>query len=91
MKKIIQERQGCSEKRAEILEKELQNLSEPLKPILQAWLDNGVEDDSTLYSGYSLNSLKEAFGMKFTGAILTLDWLLKDPVAAKKALKEGIR
>ena len=31
------------------------------------------------------------YDMMFTGAVLTLDWLIREPEAAKKALKEGIR
>lgn len=91
MKTIIQKRQGCSEERAELIEKRLKELSEPLKPMLEAWLENGTEDDLTVYNGYSIKILKEMFGMQFTGAILTLDWLIKEPTLAKKALSEGIR
>lgn len=91
MKTIIQERQGCSEERAALIEKRLKGLSEPLKPMLEAWLENGMEDDLTEYNGYSLKVLKEKYGMQFTGALLTLDWLIKEPDLAKKALSEGIR
>lgn len=91
MKETIIKRLGCTPERAEHIEKNLEGLSEPLKPLLNAWLESGEEDDDTMYSGYSLNSLMNDYRMKFTGALLTLDWLVKEPDKAVKALKSGIR
>lgn len=91
MKDVIIKRLGCTPERAEHIEKNLKELSEPLKPLLNAWLENGTEDDDTMYSGYSLNSLIRDYHMKFTGALLTLDWLVKEPDKAVQALKSGIR
>ncbi len=91
IKDIVMERQGSPEKRAEMIEKQLQEISVELRPILQEWLDTGKESDDTEYSGYSLNSLMRDYDMMFTGAVLTLDWLIREPEAAKRALKEGIR
>lgn len=91
MREIIIKRLGCTPERAESIEKNLKELSEPLRPLLDAWLEQGIEDDDTMYSGYSLNSLMRDYDMKFTGALLTLDWLVKEPKEAAKALKSGIR
>ena len=91
IKDMVMERQGSPEKRAEVIEKQLQGISAELKALLQEWLDTGKESDDTEYSGYSLNSLMRDYDMMFTGAVLTLDWLIREPEAAKKALKEGIR
>lgn len=91
MKNIIMNRTGCNEKRAAIIEADLKQLHESLRPLLNRWIDEGVDSDDTLYEGYSINSLKHGFGMRFTGAILTLDWLVKDPEAAKAALKSDAR
>ena len=91
IKETIMARQNCPETRAERIEKNLLNIHEELRPLLQAWLDTGNESDDTMYAGYSLNCLKQDYGMLFTGALLTLDWLIRDPAAAQKALREGVR
>ena len=91
MKETVMKRQGSPEKRAEMIEKQLEKISVELQPLLQDWLDNGEVSDDTNYEGYSLNSLMADYDMMFTGAILTLDWLIRDPETAKKALKEGVR
>ena len=91
MKEIIRERTGCSEKRAAIIENRLQGISPELEPVLEEWLKMGKEDNSRMYEGFSVNSLMSEYGMGFTGALLTVDWLIRDPKAAKAALKEGIK
>ena len=90
MKNIIMKRLGFGEAEAEMLAQDLGNVCAELKPLVCAWLETGAEDDDTLYHGYSVNSLKQTYGMYFTGAVLTLDWLIKAPEAAKAALKRGI-
>lgn len=90
MKKTIIERLNCDEKTAERLEAKLKGISEELKPILNAWLENGTQDNSQMFNGYSLNSLMTKDGMKFTGALLTLDWLIREPKTAAKTIEKGI-
>lgn len=41
--------------------------------------------------GYNYKSLVEEFGMKPVGALITLDWLIREPEIAKEALKKGIK
>lgn len=91
MKDIIRERMGCTDKKAEAIEKKLQGICSELKPVLEEWLETGNEDYDKRYEGFSINSLIKEYGMRFTGALLTADWLIRDPEAAKKALKEGIK
>ena len=91
MKKIIMERTGFTEAAAEYMEKELSAVCDQLKPLVRSWLETGAEDDDTMYEGYSLNSLKQTYDMYFTGAVLTLDWLIKEPEKAKEALRYGIK
>ncbi len=91
MKEIIMERMRCSGKKAETIEKKLQEICPELKPVLKEWLKTGKEDNDKMYEGFSVNSLMREYGMQFTGALLTIDWLLRDPKTAKKAIKEGIK
>ena len=51
MKKTIIERLNCDEKTAERLEAKLKGISEELKPILNAWLENGTQDNSQMFNG----------------------------------------
>lgn len=91
MKKTIMERTGFDEATAELMEKELSAVCEQLKPLVRNWLETGAEDDDTMYEGYSLNSLKQTYDMYFTGAVLTLDWLIREPEKAKEAMRYGIK
>ncbi len=91
MKAILMERLGCSEKEAQEIAQDLAEISDELKGVRDAWLDNSSYDGNVSYYGYSIHSLMEDFDMKFTGALLTLDWLIKQPEEARKALSYGIR
>lgn len=91
MKTLIMNRLHCSEKQANIIVADLQKLSPALQPLLDAWIENGACNDDTLYNGHSLNTLCRDYGLHFTGALLTLDWLIKEPEKAAKALAEPIR
>ena len=90
MKDIIIARTNCDEKTAERLETKLRNISQELTPILDAWLKEGIESSDVQYHGYSINSLMKKDGVKFTGALLTLDWVIRDPEKAKSVIEKGI-
>ena len=90
MKKIIMERLNCDEKTAERLESKLKGISKELKPILDMWLKSGIEESDYQINGYSINSLVKNNGVQFTGALLTLDWLIREPKKAAMAIKKGI-
>lgn len=85
------ERQGSSKKDAKLIAQNLKNIDSCLLPLLNKWLETGEANNNVLYYGYSLNSLMDKYEMYFTGALLTLDWIIKDPATACKALAEGIQ
>ena len=91
MKNIIMQRMNCEEAKAERLAVKLSTIEDALKPMLNEWLENGTETSDVEFGGYSINSLMEKHSMKFTGAILTLDWLIRDPKTATMAIKQGIK
>lgn len=91
MEEIIISRTGCSPHEASQIATALKTLSPELKPHLKAWLKDEAYTFSNDYGGYSLKKLMDNFGMTFTGAILTLDWLIREPENAKEALAYGIR
>ncbi|MBR2589744.1 MAG: hypothetical protein IKE65_02345 [Clostridia bacterium] len=91
MKEKIMQRKNCTEQMAAKLESKLSKISPELQPILDNWLENGVESSDEMIHGYSVNSLMEKYGLAFTGALLTLDWLLREPETAAAAIEEGIK
>ena len=91
MKELIMERLQCNEKRAAVIAADLEQISPELKPLLDKWIQDGACEDATLYGGYSLDMLMKEKGYRFTGALLTLDWIIKEPETALKAMAEPIR
>ncbi len=91
MREKIKEYLGCDDQRAAYTEEKLSQIDSSLKPILDRWLLDGAEDSEESFHGYSVSLLMKQYHMKFTGAVLTLDWIIKDPAVAEKALKYGIR
>lgn len=90
MKNIIIERLNCDEKTAERLAAKLNGIADELKPILNAWLETGTETSDIEFNGYSIDSLMKKDGMKFTGALLSLDWLIREPEKAAAVIEKGI-
>ncbi len=91
MKEILKQRLQCSEQHLDILVHDLSNIDNVLVPLLQKWLVTGACDDDKLYEGYSITSLMCDKKMTFPAALLTVDWLIKDPKTACQALSEPIR
>lgn len=87
---IVMERLSCSEKDAVILCDNLKKIDSTLVPVLHRWIDTGDGADATTYRGYSIDSLYSDYGMNFIAALLTVDWIIKEPETAVLALQEGI-
>lgn len=89
IKEILLQR-GYNERNAEIASKELMDISEKLTPILEEWLnDENCQKDYSV-EGHSIQDFLED-GMKYPAAVLTMDWLIKDPQVALKSLTKGNR
>jgi hypothetical protein len=68
----------------------INNFSGTISEAFNDWMSNGKEP-SIVVEDYSYTELIEKYSMTSIGAFITLDWLVKDPEKAKKALTEGIR
>lgn len=90
IKDLIIQRIGCSAEDADVVSMDLKVIHPDLQPMLDAWIANESFDADRKFNGYSLNDLMFQNGLAFTGAILTLDWLLKDPEKALAAIHYGI-
>ena len=78
------------EKQAILVASNLQTLDPTLKDGLISWLTDQTETDY-LIEGFKLSELKQKFDMTYPAALLTMDWLIKEPELAKKSIQRGIR
>ena len=90
VKEIILSRFGCSEQDAVQIVSMLENMDKSLVPMLENWVANSNYSNTEEYSGYSMDSLQRDYGMNFVAALLTIDWIIKDPKQAIPALEGGI-
>jgi hypothetical protein len=81
---------GYRERNATIASKELVDISDKLTPILNEWLSDENCQKNYSVEGHSIQEFLEG-GMKYPAAILTLDWLIKDPKVALRSLTKGTR
>ena len=90
IRELLMSRFGYSEQDISVLCSDLEQLDQALVPVLTKWIKDGECSDSTEYSGYSINSLCTEYEMNFIAALLTLDWIIKEPEQAIPAIKSGI-
>ena len=75
-----------SDMTAALVAKELMKIEDDLKPLLQSWLQDDSNNQDYFIAGYSISQLQKERGMTYPAAILTIDWLMKDPDKAKVSL-----
>ena len=81
---------GYPQKQAISIASDLQAIDPALQNGLQSWLADQTETDY-LIEGFKLSDLKQKFDMTYPAALLTVDWLIKEPELAKKSIRRGIR
>lgn len=81
---------GYSEKQSLNLASQLSNLGDGLSQCLSEWLSFGKESDLEA-NGFSLVKLMANYKLKYPAALLTLDWVIKDPEVAIPTILKGIR
>lgn len=81
---------GYNEASAALLEKKLSSIDPSLNELLEDWLMNETEGDITI-SGLSLIELMNKFHMKYLAALLSIDWLIREPEKARVAIEQGIK
>ena len=74
----------------DVVSKELLSVSSSLQPIVENWLIRGKEEDYT-FNGYSLLDLCNTKGLQYPAAILTIDWIMKEPDVAVLAVNKKRR
>ena len=81
---------GYPQKQAISIASDLQAIDPALQNGLQSWLADQTETEY-LIEGFKLSDLKQKFDMTYPAALLTVDWLIKEPELAKKSIQRGIR
>lgn len=81
---------GYTAKQAVIVAAELEKIDWQLQKGLQIWLAEEKETDY-LIEGVKLSELKLKFSMTYPAALLTMDWLIKEPELAMKSINRGIK
>ena len=74
---------------AKTIEK-INNLNPLIKDAFERWVTSG-ENPVICIEAYTVERLENEYGMKPVGAFLTLDWLVRNPENAKRALQKGYR
>lgn len=69
---------------------ELILIDEQLVPKLEKWISENIESD-VIIDDFSLIQLKEKYKMTYPAALLTMDWLIKDPIEAKNCIIRGLK
>ena len=83
-------KRGFTQLQARKLAEELNKVDAKLRPALEKWLNDGFETDYTV-QGFSISGLMKQYDLTYPAAILSLDWILKDPDNAIKCIKKGLR
>ena len=79
---------GYPQNGAEIIAKKLIDSSPQVQQVFNVFWESG-EIPVLEVEGYTVSRLSEEHGMKPIAALLTLDWLIRDPDHAKRSLKKG--
>ena len=81
---------GYNEAQAELAMKKLDNISPKLLSVLKEWSHTGKEIDYTI-EGVKLSELKTQYRLTYPAALLSMDWLIREPEKALACIKRGIR
>ena len=79
---ILVNREGYNRQRAILAAIEIEKLDKNLFPLLKSWIDDPDNMQEFVSHNISLLELKEKKNMNYIGALLTMDWLIKEPDVA---------
>lgn len=82
---------GYTEKQAKVLGESLSKIDASLKVGLDKWLINESEEADYNIHGFTLSEIKQKFKMTYPAALLSMDWVLREPEKATKSINNGIR
>ncbi len=80
---------GYTEKRAEEVVQKLQKSNPAVQEAFEKWWVGDGLDEHLLVEGYTLQKLVEEYNFNPMNASLTMDFLIREPGRAKRALSRG--
>lgn len=81
---------GYSGAAGKMMSDKLSSVNQLFSEGIKKWLDTGDETEYEI-SGIKLSDLKNKFNLTYPAAILSMDWLLREPENAKHSFLKGIR
>lgn len=81
--------QGYNSKASSMVAAEIVKVDSRLDPLVEKWLNGKNEDYES--QGYSIFGLMKSRNMTYPAALLTIDWLIKEPEKATESIKRGIK
>ena len=81
---------GFTEKDASILAENLSLIDIELLPLLERWLFKDEEGDYKA-GEISVLGLKKKYYLEYQAALLTMDWIIKEPEIALEAINKGLQ
>jgi len=81
---------GYSENNAKLVAQEVLTLHPSLQPLWEHWVSDPSACDDFEAEGYSIRYFMEKQRMTYPAALLTIDWFLKEPEEAKKAVRTAL-
>lgn len=78
-----------SDEQASKVQSDLSEISPELKPVLQSWYSTGQFANYEC-QGYSIFRLMQMYGLNYVAALLTIDWLIKEPAEAKRLIAQCV-
>lgn len=90
IQEILMQR-GYSQRNAKLVADELQEVASQLTIFRDRWLEDGAYNADYVVGEYSISRLCNERRMNYPAALLTLDWLIKEPKAALDSLNRGIK
>ena len=82
---------GYENKMSELVAAELIIISEKLHNLLNDWIDDPLNEGDYGCEGYSIAGLMKTRKMLYPAALLTIDWILKEPDEALASVKRRIK
>lgn len=73
-----------------VMSEKLTNVNPMFTEGINQWLAFGQEKDYEIM-GIRLSDLKKKYALTYPAAILSMDWLIREPIKAQNSFQRGIR
>ena len=88
---VLTMREKYAENKAQEVADDLMQLHQSLIPLFERWFDDPGDQDDLVAEGLSLKMLCDKLKMNYAAALLTMDWVIKEPAVAVPAIKSRFR